>query len=165
LADNLEMEGTGVTMGCTEHFDELIQFEVVIGPQPGFLPNLLWLLESGKMGDTVHRVTNQLPQWHQLCALEDDLIKNRANKGFKFVVGEHANHLDVRGWLLHEGGTVVVPLGPLGQQTGSDILIADAYDWAGRATVYAIADAEDASGISINRQLKDRGMTSEQMFL
>jgi hypothetical protein len=125
---------------------------------------VMWLAESGKAGRFVHYALEGFPQWDTLCALEDALIESRVNDGWEFVVGRIADLSDVRGWLECEGW-VVVPYGPVGKESGSDIGVWNIVDFTTDVdyTEWARADAAPESGTILNRALKEQFRIDESL--
>jgi len=141
-------------------FCDVIQFEAHSDGEPNAVPIIGWLCETGKAGRFVHFVTEHFRQWETLCALEQALVDARQEQGWVFVVGHTPLDAEANGWLEYEDW-VVLPYGPMRQQSGSDVGLwrcdefYDIYDGNG-PEVLARTDAADESGIYINRQLKLR---------
>jgi len=112
------------------------------------------LCEAGKAGRFVHYVENGASQWDKLCALEDALVDSRKQKGFMFIVGERAGDPEVRGWLEY-GDLIIVPFGPVRQESGADIGVYDRHRFDNKPyTIHAMTKCDEDSAIHINRQVR-----------
>jgi hypothetical protein len=159
------MRGEEVSkLPCANSFEPLIQVESFSDGTCRGVQTIMDLAESGKAGRFVHYILEGFPQWQTLCALEDALIDNGVHKGWTFVVGRIADLPEVRGWMECEGWAIV-PLGPVGKQSGSDVLAWNIVDFTTDvdSTEWARTTAAPESGIVLNRMLKEQFRIDESL--
>ena len=149
---------------CANEFEPLIQIETRSDGTCQGLQHIMDLVEGGRAGRFCHYILEGFPQWDTLCALEDVLIDNGVNKDWAFVVGRIADLPEVRGWMEY-GDWVIVPLGPEGKQSGSEILAWDIIDFTTDVdyTAWARTEAAPGSGIILNRRLKEEFRIDESL--
>lgn len=138
-------------------FCNLIQFSTYgdIGEECYPLDVIVNLCESGRAGMYVHTTENNYPQWAKLCALEEALVGSDMHEDFNFAVGKVKDDPEIRGWLEH-GDTIIIPLGPKGQDTGTDVAVyhREVFDEM-EYIVHAYAPASDDSAIFLNHQTRE----------
>ena len=140
---------------CANSFEPLIQVESFSDGICRGVQTIMDLAESGKAGRFVHYILEGFPQWQTLCALEDALIDNGAHKGWIFVVGRIADLPEVRGWMECDGWAIV-PFGPEGKRSGSEIGVWSIVDFEADVdyTEWARTAAAPESGIDLHRALR-----------
>jgi hypothetical protein len=143
----------------------LVQIEQSNDDVSAATETIQYLCESGKSGRFIHFVENKAKQWWKVCALEEALVEQRITEDWKIVVGKMETDDEIEGWLICDDW-YVIPLGPKGQESGSDVLVLDSWDFlALHPITFASCDVCDESGILLNKQMKENFYLDEDRSL